>query len=61
MSYEKKIEKTIVVGVSWIVFILLSLVFNPLKFGFWQNLSSMLISGVVSGGIVALTWVDGCL
>ena len=61
MSFENRIEKTIVVGVCWIMFILISLVFNPVNFGFWQNLGSILISGMVAGGIVALTWVDGCI
>jgi hypothetical protein len=60
MSFENKIEKTIIVGVCWVAFILLSLFFNPMNFGFWQIIGTILMSSVVSGGVVALTWVDKC-
>jgi hypothetical protein len=61
MRYENKIEKTIIVGVCWILFILLNLVFNPGNFGFWQTIGTILMSSVVAGGIVAMTWVDACI
>lgn len=60
MKHEKKIEKTITVGVCWVIFILINLVFNPGNIGFWQTIGTILISGVIAGGIVAITWVDVC-
>lgn len=60
MSYVSRIEKTIIFGVFWIVFVLIAIAFNPLNFGFWQNIGALFVSGIIAGGILALTWVKGC-
>lgn len=56
MEFVNRVDRTILIGVCWLVFIVLYLAFNPAKFGFWQNVAAFLASGVIAVGSIALTW-----
>jgi hypothetical protein len=60
MEFGERIEKTILIGVCWTVLSLLILSFNPVNLGFWQNIGTILLTGVMAGGFIALNWVDVC-
>jgi hypothetical protein len=56
MEYGSRVDKTIIIGASWIVFVALFLAFNPAKLGFWQNIGAFIASGAIVSGLIALTW-----
>ena len=58
METSKRIRRTIVIGSTWLAAVTLLLAFNPDGLGFWQNAATVLASGVIAVGAVALTWVS---
>jgi len=52
-----RIAGTIIVGVSWLAFIILYLAFLAGDFNFWQNLAVFLASLLIIGGIIVVLWV----
>jgi uncharacterized membrane protein (DUF485 family) len=61
MDTSKRVEQTIIIGVSWLAFTMLFLAFNPAKLGIWQSTATVLSSGIIAVGVVALTWIKSCI
>lgn len=58
METSRSIRRTIIIGFTWLASATLFLAFNPARLGLWQSAASVLASGVVAVGAIALTWVN---
>jgi hypothetical protein len=58
MEFVNRVERTIIIGVCWLVFIVLYLAFNPAQLGFWQNVAAFLTSGIIAASSIAITWIQ---
>jgi hypothetical protein len=56
-SLGSRIAGTIVMGASWITFIVLWLAFYVGNFDFWQNLAVFIVSITIAAGILAVLWI----
>ena len=54
MDLINRVEKTIVIGICWLTFIIIFLGFNPARLDIWQNMAAVLASGVIAIGTIAL-------
>lgn len=54
---RSRIAGSVIVGVSWFVFIILFLAFYAGNFDFWQNTAIFLASLITAIGIVAVMWI----
>ncbi|NIP67256.1 hypothetical protein GWN63_04355 [Candidatus Bathyarchaeota archaeon] len=60
-SLGSRVAGTILVAVGWLAFILLFFAFLTGNFNFWQNLAIILVSILVSVGVVTALWVKWAL
>jgi hypothetical protein len=56
MEFVNRVERTIKIGVCWLVFTVLYLAFNPAQLGFWQNVAAFIASGIIATCSIALMW-----
>lgn len=56
-SLGSRISATIITGVCWLAFALLYLAFYASSFDFWQNIAIMLVSMLVTIGVIAVVWI----
>jgi len=60
-SLGSRVAGTVIVDVSWLVFILLFLAFFAGSFDLWQTIAIFLASIIVAGSIIAVLWIKWVL
>ena len=57
MDLISQIEKTVFVGISWLVSAILFLAFKPIVINLFQSIALFLASGIITIGIITLIWI----